>query len=178
MIHNPNLNSIYTISQYTDLYRNHVFLVLSVLLMLTACQVDKPLPQIEIEQGGTSNSDDEMNTDSTTPSAGEEAMPMLDTPDQQMITHDSMAGSETSSGGTTTSNDSNDSTISGSNVPNTDDTQDVECSTPNPSLSCLDIGCDEGSECVDLGGCFPSNCYCEQGEWACTFDCIGWQMIW
>ena len=49
-----------------------------------------------------------------------------------------------------------------------------ECNgVPNPSVTCLQTGCDEGFICVpaDNGVCVPSNCSCNQSVWACTADC-------
>ena len=49
------------------------------------------------------------------------------------------------------------------------------CDTPNPSLTCLTTGCDEGELCEpsDEARCVPSSCSCDEtlGTWACTEDC-------
>lgn len=46
------------------------------------------------------------------------------------------------------------------------------CSTPDPSLTCQDTGCDAGHDCVvDPIGCTPSSCSCSNGVWECTEDC-------
>ena len=150
MINYSLSKSISRLGYYLDRYRINPLLAFFVLLMITACQVDRPLPQLEIEQGGTSSLGSEMNADST-PSAGAETM--LDPSGQQVINMDSMAGSESTSGSGTTSSDFNDSTTSDATTPTTDDTQDSECNTPNPALNCLDTGCDEDSECIGIRGC-------------------------
>ncbi len=47
-----------------------------------------------------------------------------------------------------------------------------ECTTPDPSLTCMDAGCDEGLECVsDPASCAPSSCFCSEGSWGCSADC-------
>ncbi|MFT6395558.1 MAG: hypothetical protein ACJAYU_000300 [Bradymonadia bacterium] len=46
------------------------------------------------------------------------------------------------------------------------------CTTLDPSLTCLDTGCEDGHECVsDPANCTPSICSCSQGSWECTQDC-------
>ena len=47
-----------------------------------------------------------------------------------------------------------------------------ECEDPDPSITCQDTGCPEGQACVESpGGCTPSSCFCEDGDWVCTADC-------
>jgi hypothetical protein len=46
------------------------------------------------------------------------------------------------------------------------------CDTPNPAISCRETGCPDDLVCELVeGGCAPSHCACEDGEWMCTADC-------
>jgi hypothetical protein len=49
------------------------------------------------------------------------------------------------------------------------------CETPNPSVTCMDVGCEDGFDCVqeDADACLPSFCSCDEvsGEWGCSEDC-------
>jgi len=51
-------------------------------------------------------------------------------------------------------------------------TDTAECDGPDPSVSCLTTGCADGEVCeVVDGGCAPSHCACDDGDWMCTADC-------
>ena len=60
-------------------------------------------------------------------------------------------------------------------VPDTgsDSGPDVSPCGPDPSETCMDVGCPDGQACVEIeDGCGPSSCFCEDdGSWACTADC-------
>ena len=47
-----------------------------------------------------------------------------------------------------------------------------DCEEPDPSISCQDTGCAEGFSCVEVDACRPSSCFCDEGRWACTQDCL------
>lgn len=130
-------------------------LALSILWIVTGCMVNQQLPSSDREQRDVMTSGDEMGVGVINSSAGEEGMQGDDA--QSSLNDTPVAGTSGSS--------------SDSPTPITGDSADSECATPNPSLICLDTGCDAGMECVAVDGCFPSTCTCDQGEWACTSDC-------